>query len=129
MNTILVTGGAGFIGANFIEYLIKEHSNYAVVNLDKLTYAGDLSHLKSVENHGNYTFIKGDICDRGLVENIFKTHDIRGVFHLAAESHVDNSISGPEVFIETNVKGTFTLLDVAYKYWMERPNQFKPINK
>ena len=126
MNTILVTGGAGFIGANFIEYLIKEHSNYAVVNLDKLTYAGDLSHLKSVENHGNYTFIKGDICDRGLVENIFKTHDIRGVFHLAAESHVDNSISGPEVFIETNVKGTFTLLDVAYKYWMERPNQFKP---
>ncbi len=125
MKTILVTGGAGFIGANFIEYIIKEHPSYAVVNLDKLTYAGDLTHLKSVENHVNYTFVKGDICDRALLEHLFVTHDIRGVFHLAAESHVDNSIANPGVFIETNVKGTFTVLDVAYKYWMDSPHQFK----
>jgi len=125
MKTILVTGGAGFIGANFIEFILQEHPEYYIVNLDKLTYAGDLTHLKSIEHHANYTFVQGDICDRALVEMLFSTYDIKGVFHLAAESHVDNSISGPEVFIETNIKGTFTLIDVAYKYWMEGPNHFK----
>ncbi|MBL4745952.1 MAG: dTDP-glucose 4,6-dehydratase [Flavobacteriaceae bacterium] len=125
MKAILVTGGAGFIGANFIEFIIDEYPEYQVVNLDKLTYAGDLMHLKKVQNHMNYTFIQGDICDRALIEMLFTTYDIRGVFHLAAESHVDNSISSPEVFIETNIKGTFTLLDVAYKYWMEKPNQYR----
>jgi len=125
MKTILVTGGAGFIGANFIEFILQEHAEYHVVNLDKLTYAGNLTHLKSIEQYANYTFVQGDICDRALVEMLFSTYDIKGVFHLAAESHVDNSISGPEVFIETNIKGTFTLIDVAYKYWMEGPGHFK----
>ena len=125
MKTILVTGGAGFIGANFIEFILQEHPSYYVVNLDKLTYAGDLAHLENVQDNVNYTFVQGDICDRSLVEMLFSTYDIKGVFHLAAESHVDNSISGPEIFIETNIKGTFTLLDVAYKYWMDSPGVYK----
>ncbi|PCH75820.1 MAG: dTDP-glucose 4,6-dehydratase [Flavobacteriaceae bacterium] len=125
MKTILVTGGAGFIGANFIEFILEEHGDYQVINVDKLTYAGDLIHLKKVQDHVNYTFVQGDICDRALIEMLFTSYDITGVFHLAAESHVDNSISGPEVFIDTNIKGTFNVLDVAYKYWMESPGTYK----
>lgn len=125
MKSILVTGGAGFIGANFVPYFVSKYSDYHVVNLDKLTYAGDLSNLTEIENNDNYTFIKGDICNRELVEFIFDKYDIRGVIHFAAESHVDNSISGPEVFIKTNVNGTFTLLDVARKYWMNSPFEYK----
>tara|TARA_R110001583_G_scaffold49255_2_gene154190 strand:- start:3731 stop:4756 length:1026 start_codon:yes stop_codon:yes gene_type:complete len=125
MKSILITGGAGFIGSNLIEYLVEKYPDYHIVNIDFLTYAGDLNNLKSVEKAPNYTFIKGDICDRGLIERIFQHHYIHGVIHLAAESHVDNSIHEPEVFIKTNVKGTFTLLDVAYKYWMEKPFVYK----
>jgi len=86
-----------------------------------LTYAGDIENLKAVKNAKNFTFVHGDICDRALIERIFQHYYILDVIHLAAESHVDNSISHPDVFIETNVKGTFTLIDVAYKYWMDKP--------
>lgn len=118
---ILVTGCAGFIGSNFVPYFLEQHPDYHLVNLDLLTYAGNLDNLNEVENSERYTFVQGDICDRALVESIFEDYDIRGVIHFAAESHVDNSIKNPGVFIETNVNGTFTLIDVAYKYWMEKP--------
>lgn len=122
MKNILVTGGAGFIGANFIEYFLQKHGNkYHIINLDCLTYAGDLSYLKSVENNPNYTFIQGNICNQELVNKLFKEYQFQGVFHFAAESHVDNSISGPEVFIDTNIKGTFNLLEAARKLWTKAP--------
>jgi len=123
--TILLTGCAGFIGSNFIPYFIDKYKNYNIVNLDLLTYAGNLENLKEVENNPRYKFIKGDICNRELVEFIFNEYDIRGVIHFAAESHVDNSIKNPGVFIETNVNGTFTLIDVAQKYWMDKPFEYK----
>ncbi len=123
--SILVTGCAGFIGSNFVPYFLEKYPNYHIVNLDLLTYAGNLENLKEVEGNPNYTFIKGNICNRELVEYIFDTFDIKGVIHFAAESHVDNSIKNPGIFVETNVNGTFTLLDVAYKKWMEKPFQFK----
>jgi dTDP-glucose 4,6-dehydratase len=125
MKSILLTGCAGFIGSNFVPYFMDKYPDYKIINLDLLTYAGDLDNLKEVEGKGNYTFIKGNICNRELVEFIFEAYDIRGVIHFAAESHVDNSIKNPGVFIETNVNGTFTLLDVAYKKWMDKPFHFK----
>lgn len=118
---ILVTGCAGFIGSNFVPYFLEQYPDYHLVNLDLLTYAGNLENLSEVENHERYTFVQGDICDRALVESIFEDYNVRGVIHFAAESHVDNSIKNPGVFIETNLNGTFTLIDVAYKYWMEKP--------
>ena len=118
---ILVTGCAGFIGSNFVPYFLEQYPDYHLVNLDLLTYAGNLDNLSEVENSERYTFVQGDICDRAPVESIFEEYDIKGVIHFAAESHVDNSIKNPGVFIETNVNGTFTLIDVAYKYWMEKP--------
>ena len=121
MQSILVTGCAGFIGSNFVPYFLEKYPQYRIVNLDLLTYAGNLENLKECENNPNYKFIKGDICNRELVEFIFNEYDIKGVIHFAAESHVDNSIKNPGIFVETNVNGTFTLLDVAYKYWMEKP--------
>lgn len=123
---ILVTGGAGFIGSNFVPYFCAKYPQYEVINLDKLTYAGNLDNLKECAAMPNYKFVQGDICDRELVEKLFKEHDIRGVIHFAAESHVDNSIKNPGAFINTNVNGTFTLLDVAFRYWMEAPNKVKP---
>ncbi len=123
--TILITGGAGFIGSNFIPYFLEKYPEYNVVNLDLLTYAGNLENLKEVENNTRYKFIKGDICNRELVEHIFNEYDIRGVIHFAAESHVDNSIKNPGVFVRTNVDGTYTLIDVAKNYWMEKPFEYK----
>ena len=123
--SILVTGCAGFIGSNFVPYFLEKYPDYFVVNLDLLTYAGNLENLKEVEGNPNYKFIKGDICNRDLVEFIFDEYDIKGVIHFAAESHVDNSIKNPGVFVETNVNGTFTLLDVAYKKWMNKPFEYK----
>lgn len=123
---ILVTGGAGFIGANFVPYFAEKYPEYEVINLDKLTYAGNLDNLCECKEMKNYHFVQGDICDRELIEKLFKEYDIRGVVNFAAESHVDNSITGPKAFIETNVLGTFTLLDVARNYWMSAPNQYKP---
>ncbi len=119
--SILVTGCAGFIGSNFVPYFLDKYPEYSLINLDLLTYAGDLANLKECEDNKNYKFIKGNICNRDLVEFIFNEYDIQGVIHFAAESHVDNSIKNPEVFMQTNVNGTFTLLDVAYKYWMSKP--------
>jgi len=126
---ILVTGCAGFIGSNFVPYFLEKYKDYFIVNLDLLTYAGDLENLKEIKENPNYKFIKGDICNRDLVEFIFEEYNIQGVIHFAAESHVDNSIKNPGVFIETNVNGTFTLLDVAYKHWMEKPFTYKETYK
>ncbi|WP_323587954.1 dTDP-glucose 4,6-dehydratase [Aliarcobacter butzleri] len=123
--TILVTGCAGFIGSNFVPYFLEKYPNYNLVNLDLLTYAGNLENLKECENNPRYKFIKGDICNRELVEFIFSEYDIKGVIHFAAESHVDNSIKNPGVFVQTNVNGTYTLVDVAKKYWMEKPFIYK----
>ncbi|WP_448520659.1 dTDP-glucose 4,6-dehydratase [Rhodoflexus sp.] len=125
MQHILVTGGAGFIGANFLPYFLESNPDCFVVNLDLLTYAGNLDNLQEIDGHPRYKFIKGDICNRELVEFIFREYDIRGVIHFAAESHVDNSIAGPEAFIRTNVNGTFTLIDVARRYWMDAPFEYK----
>ena len=127
MKSILVTGCAGFIGSNFVPYFLEKYQNYHIVNLDLLTYAGDLENLKEIKDSERYTFIKGNICNRELVEFIFNEYDIRGVIHFAAESHVDNSIKNPAIFIETNVNGTFTLLDVAYKYWLNKPFEYKKL--
>ncbi|WP_338397144.1 dTDP-glucose 4,6-dehydratase [Persicobacter psychrovividus] len=125
MKHILVTGGAGFIGSNFVPYFLEKYTDYTIVNLDKMTYAGDLDNLSEVMDNPRHIFVEGDICNRELVAHLFKTYDIRGVIHFAAESHVDNSITGPEAFIQTNVNGTFTLVDVARNYWMEAPFKFK----
>ena len=125
MTNILVTGCAGFIGSNFVPYFLDKYPDYNIVNLDLLTYAGDLNNLTECEENPKYKFIKGDICNRELVEFIFSEYDIQGVIHFAAESHVDNSIKNPGVFIETNVNGTFTLIDVARAYWMDKPFTYK----
>jgi len=111
--TILVTGGAGFIGSNFIHYMVKKYSEYNIINLDKLTYAGNLENLKSIENKPNYKFIKGDIADPGIVSEIFSSSKIDAVVNFAAESHVDRSIDDPGLFIQTDVYGTFVLLEAA----------------
>jgi dTDP-glucose 4,6-dehydratase len=126
MTSILVTGCAGFIGSNFVPYYLEQFPNDHIINLDLLTYAGNLDNLKEVADHERHTFVQGDICDRTLLERLFTEFDIRGVIHFAAESHVDNSIKNPGVFVQTNVIGTFTLIDVAYKYWMEKSFVFKP---
>ncbi len=125
VKTILVTGGAGFIGSNFIPYYLEKHPNTHIVNLDLLTYAGDLENLKEVSNNPNYTFVKGDIRNYNLIEGLFETYNFDGVFHFAAESHVDNSITGPKAFIETNVNGTFNLIEVTRKKWMNSPFSVK----
>ncbi|RXS89213.1 dTDP-glucose 4,6-dehydratase [Geobacillus sp. PK12] len=110
---LLVTGGAGFIGSNFVRYMLEKYPNYKVVNYDLLTYAGNLENLKDVENHPNYTFVKGDINNRELVDYLVKTHEIDVIVNFAAESHVDRSITDPDIFVKTNVLGTQALLDVA----------------
>ncbi|MBU3812639.1 MAG: GDP-mannose 4,6-dehydratase, partial [Candidatus Niameybacter stercoravium] len=121
MKTILVTGGAGFIGSNFIHYVLNKYE-YKIINLDLLTYAGDLKNLESIEDHPNYTFVKGDIRDRVLLDELFKKYEIDTVINFAAESHVDRSIDGPEVFLTTNIMGTQALLDTAKKSWNVEPD-------
>ena len=117
MENILVTGAAGFIGSNFVEYITKKHPDYNIIVLDKLTYAGNMENLKKVKD--KISFEKGDICDFELVKNIFDKYNINGVIHFAAESHVDNSIKMPFVFTQTNVIGTHTLLETAKQKWGE----------
>ncbi|WP_298417982.1 dTDP-glucose 4,6-dehydratase [uncultured Kordia sp.] len=124
-NFVLITGGAGFIGSNYIPYFLEEYQDTVVVNLDKLTYAGNVANLSEVHNNANYIFVEGDICDRKLIEELFEKYNFKGVIHFAAESHVDNSIKNPDAFIQTNIFGTFNLLDVAKKHWMDGPNQIK----
>lgn len=121
-NKVLITGGAGFIGSNYVEYLLKNSEDEIFV-LDKLTYAGNLQNLEAVSD--KITFIKGDICDLEFIQKLFAEHQFQKVVHFAAESHVDNSISGPSEFIQTNIVGTFNLLQCAYKTWMDGPNDLK----
>lgn len=118
---ILVTGGSGFIGSNFIKYMLRHH-DYNIINLDALTYAGNLNNLIDIENHKNYKFVKGDICDRKLVDKVFKENNISVVINFAAESHVDRSIEEPEIFLQSNINGTQSLLDTAIKYWKLNPD-------
>lgn len=121
MRTILVTGGLGFIGSNFIPYFMSKHTDVRVVNLDKCTYAADRNNLSDMEGNPNYVFVQGDICDEELLDRLFKEYEFQGVIHFAAESHVDNSIQFPDIFVKTNIEGTFRLLKSAYNLWMEAP--------
>lgn len=121
MKTILVTGGAGFIGSNFIHYMLERYA-YKIINLDLLTYAGNLKNLEDIEHHPNYVFVHGDIRNRALLEQLFTTYKIDTVIHFAAESHVDRSIDGPEVFLTTNIMGTQALLDTAKRHWNLEPD-------
>jgi dTDP-glucose 4,6-dehydratase len=123
-NKVLITGGAGFIGSNYVQYILENNQDEIVV-LDNLTYAGNLKNLESVSHLENYTFIKGDICDEALVNDLFEQHQFNKVVHFAAESHVDNSITGPGAFIQTNIVGSFNVLHAAYNLWMDGPNQLK----
>jgi dTDP-glucose 4,6-dehydratase len=120
MNHILVTGGAGFIGSNFCRMMIERHLEYQIVNFDSLTYAGNLENLKILETNPRYRFVKGDICDKIAVANVMREYSIDAIVHFAAESHVDRSILGPEVFIRTNVLGTQVLLDAALKNGIQK---------
>ena len=121
---ILITGGAGFIGSHVVRLLVSKYPNYQVINLDKLTYAGNLANLKDVENASNYKFVKVDICDFDELLNVFKQYEIDGVIHLAAESHVDRSIKDPFTFARTNVLGTLSLLQAAKVYWESLPEKY-----
>jgi len=110
---IIITGGAGFIGSHVVRRFVTQHPEYHIVNLDKLTYAGNLANLKDIENAPNYEFVKGDIVDAAFIDQLFKTHQPDAVIHLAAESHVDRSITNPLEFVMTNVIGTVNLLNAA----------------
>ncbi len=120
MAKVLITGGAGFMGSNFIRYVLGKYSDYEVVNLDALTYAGNLENLRDVEDDERYTFVKGDITDEAMVDTIFREHSPTHVINFAAETHVDRSILGPKHFILTDVVGTYTLLEATKKYGVER---------
>lgn len=116
---ILVTGGAGFIGSNFIYHLLSEYQDLRLINLDKLTYAGSLDNLRDLPATASYLFVQGDICDAALVADLLRKHEIDTLIHFAAESHVDRSIVDPSAFIQTNVVGTFVLLEAARQYWLQ----------
>jgi len=122
MKKIMVTGGAGFIGSNFVKLMLKKHPDYKIVNVDALTYAGNLENLKDISDNENYTFIKADIRDRNKMDEIFSTYEIDTVVNFAAESHVDRSIEEPEIFLTNNVIGTQVLLDTAKKHWKTNPD-------
>ena len=130
MRTYLVTGGAGFIGSNYIHYMFKKYDNeIRIINVDVLTYAGNLENLKDIEDRENYTFVKADICDKEAISKIFAENDIDRVVHFAAESHVDRSIRNPEVFVQTNVMGTAVMLNAAKKAWELPDGTFKADKK
>lgn len=126
MRTYLVTGGAGFIGSNYIHYMFKKYDNeIRIINVDKLTYAGNLENLKDIEDRENYTFVKADICDADAINKIFEENEIDRVVHFAAESHVDRSIKNPDVFVKTNVLGTLVMLNAAKAAWELPDGTFK----
>jgi dTDP-glucose 4,6-dehydratase len=125
LKTLIVTGGAGFIGSNFILYMLEKYKDYTIINLDKLTYAANKDYLNPVAHDARYELVVGDILDQELTLRLFSRPDVVGIVHFAAESHVDNSISGPAIFIETNVKGTLTLLEAARASWFDAPFQPK----
>ena len=118
MSTVLITGGAGFIGSNFVKYMLDKYSDYDIINLDALTYCGNLENLKDIENMDNYTFVKGDIRDKKLVYDLVSKSDY--VINFAAESHVDRSITDPEIFIKSNVLGTQVLLNASKEFGVEK---------
>lgn len=122
MKNILVTGGAGFIGSNFVQYILDQEDDICLINLDLLTYAGNLENLRNCENDPRYHFVKGDVRDRDLLQELFTKYDIDTVVHFAAESHVDRSITEPEVFLTTNILGTQALLDAAKAHWKLEPD-------
>lgn len=124
MRNYLVTGGAGFIGSNFIIYMLNKYTDIRIINVDELTYAGNLENLKDIEKNPNYNFIHADICDRNAIENIFNTYNINFVVNFAAESHVDRSISDPEIFVKTNVLGTVNMLNAAKLAWEKEDGTF-----
>jgi dTDP-glucose 4,6-dehydratase len=119
MKNVLITGGAGFIGSNFVRHLLREEPALKIVNLDKLTYAGSQENLMHLDDAQRHHFVQGDICDQTLVENLLRQHEIDTIVHFAAESHVDRSITGPAAFIQTNVVGTFSLLEAARNVWID----------
>lgn len=125
MKTYLVTGGAGFIGSNFIIYMLDKYKDIQIINLDKLTYAGNLENLISVQDHPNYSFVQADICDENAISAIFEKNAIDYVVNFAAESHVDRSISDPDIFAKTNILGTLNLLNTAKKYWQTGDDTYK----
>ena len=117
---LLVTGGAGFIGSNFVRYMVNKYPDYQIFNLDLLTYAGNLENLKDIENKSNYHFVKGDIANRDFVNKLFEEEKFDYVLNFAAESHVDRSITNPEIFVQTNIQGTLVLLDAAKKFGVKK---------
>ena len=130
MRTYLVTGGAGFIGSNYIHYMFKKYDNeIRIINVDALTYAGNLENLKDIENRDNYTFVKANICDKEAISKLFAENEIDRVVHFAAESHVDRSIRNPEVFVQTNVLGTAVMLNCAKAAWEKPDGTFKEDKK
>jgi dTDP-glucose 4,6-dehydratase len=118
-HNVLVTGGAGFIGCNFVRYLLASDREIRIVNLDLLTYAGSLDNLRDLPDPARHVFVQGDICDRMLIDRLLREHQIDTIAHFAAESHVDRSITGPAAFVQTNLVGTFTLLEAARQFWLE----------
>ena len=123
MKSIIITGGAGFIGSHVVRLFVNKYPEYRIINVDKLTYAGNLANLKDIEDKPNYRFVKADICDFDTIYALMQEEHVTGVIHLAAESHVDRSIENPGVFLQTNVIGTQTLLDACRKYGTPRYHQ------